>query len=205
MTLRFCDEFDKGFGWQAVEFLRRTSHAVLAGGRVWLTDVVDGPGIDERIRALGEPAGVVQLLDRHGRDCAAVARRLGIPLHATPFDGVPGVPFRVIRILERRHWREIALWFPAERVLVCGDVLGSVGYFAAPGERLGVHPLLRLFPPRRALSGLEPQHIMFGHGEGVHGAEAPAALREALATARRRLPRALLGSISGAVRARGAR
>ena len=43
------------------------------GGGVWLTDVVDGPGIDKRIRALGEPAGVVQLIDRHERDGAAVA------------------------------------------------------------------------------------------------------------------------------------
>ncbi|TMK77719.1 MAG: hypothetical protein E6G45_08980 [Actinobacteria bacterium] len=195
MKLRFGDEFEHGFGWQAEDFLRRTSHAVLAGGWVWLIDVVDGAGIDERIRALGEPAGIVQLVDRHGRDCAAVAERLGVPLHVTPRDTPPGAPFELRPVLSRRWWREVALWFPAERILACGDALGSAGYFVARGEPLGVHPLLRLIPPRRALDGLEPKHILFGHGEGVHGVEAASALHEALATSRRRLPAALLSAV----------
>jgi hypothetical protein len=193
MRLRFSDEFEHGFGWHPEgERLQRTSHAVLAGGSVWLTDVVDGPGIDERIRALGEPAGVVQLIDRHKRDCAAVAERLGVALHVTPFTDVPGAPFVVLPIARRMFWREIALWWPEQRILVCGDALGSLAYFRARGEPFGVHPLLRLAPPRRALGGLEPEHILFGHGEGFHGPDAAPALREALATARRRLPRALL-------------
>lgn len=196
MRLRFSDEFEHGFGWHPEEErLKRTSHAIRAGEGVWLTDVVDGPEIDERIRALGEPAGVVQLIDRHERDCAAVAERLGVPLHVTPFTDVQGAPFVVLPIMRRRFWREIAIWFPEERILVCGDALGSLGYFRATGEPFGVHPLLRFFPPRRALGGLEPEHVLFGHGEGLHGAEAAHALREALATARRRLPRALLTSV----------
>jgi hypothetical protein len=148
--------------------------------------------LDERIRGVGDPAGVVQLLDRHERDCATVADRLGVPLHVTPFTGVPGSPFVVLPVVRNRFWREIALWFPEARILVCADALGSVGYFRAKGEPFGVHPLLRLFPPRRALAGVEPEHILFGHGEGVHGPEAAPALREALATSRKRLPRALL-------------
>jgi len=193
MQLRFSDEFEHGFGWSPEgERLRRTSHALLAGGGVWLTDVVDGPGLDERIRALGEPAGVVQLIDRHERDCAAVANRLGVALHVTPFTDVPGAPFVVLPVVRRRFWHEIALWFPEERILACGDALGSLGYFRARDEPFGVHPLLRLFPPRRALAGLEPEHILLGHGDGMHGPEAAPALREALATARKRLPRALL-------------
>jgi hypothetical protein len=193
MQLRFSDEFEHGFGWSREDDrLRRTSHAIRAGGTVWLTDVVDGPGIDERIRALGEPAGVVQLIDRHKRDCAVVADRLGVALHVTPFTDVPGTPFVVLPVVRRRFWREIALWFPAERILVCGDALGSLDYFRTRGEPFGVHPLLRVFPPRRALGGLEPQHVLFGHGDGAHGPESAPELREALATARRRLPRALL-------------
>jgi hypothetical protein len=193
MRLRFSDEFEHGFGWHPEgERLQRTSHAVLAGGNVWLTDVVDGPGIDERIRALGEPAAVVQLLDRHKRDCAAVAERLGVALHMTPFTDVPGAPFVVLPIARRMFWREIALWWSELRILVCGDALGSLDYFRARGEPFGVHPLLRLAPPRRALGGVEPEHILFGHGDGIHGPGAAPALREALATARRRLPRALL-------------
>ncbi|MEP6909587.1 MAG: hypothetical protein ABI896_04045 [Actinomycetota bacterium] len=193
MTLRFSDDFDYGLEWWPDdERLQRTSHALLSGAHVWLTDVVDAPGIDQRIRALGEPVGVVQLIDRHSRDCAAVAERLGVPLHVTPFTDIKGAPFVVVPLARRRFWRETAIWFYETRILVCGDALGSLPYFRAPGEPFGVHPLLRLFPPRRALASLEPEHILFGHGEGFHGADAPAALKEALATARRRLPRALL-------------
>ena len=36
------------------------------------------------MRSLGEPAAVLQLLDRHNRDCAAFAERLGVPLHLCP-------------------------------------------------------------------------------------------------------------------------
>jgi len=201
VKLRFCDEFDHGLGWLAEdELLQRTSHAVLAAGRVWVTDAVYGAGIEERIRALGEPGGVVQLLDRHSRDCGAVARRLGVPLHVTPYGGVPNAPFEVIAVSRVRFWREVALYFSQERVLVCGDALGSVGYFRAGSEPFGVHPLLRLVPPRRAFGGLEPEHLLFGHGEGVHGAEAARALHEALATARRRLPQDWLGGLRATLR-----
>jgi hypothetical protein len=206
VKLRYCDEFEHCLGWQAAdEFLQRTSHAVLAGGLVWVTDAIDSPEIDERIRELGEPAGVVQLVDRHGRDCEAVAARLRVPLYSTPFDGPAQAPFE-IRIVSRwRYWREIALWFTEERVLVCGDALGSLGYFRARGEPFGVHPVLRLRPPRRAFGGLEPEHLLFGHGEGFHGAEAGPALHEALATARRRLPSALLAGLAAGARARRGR
>jgi hypothetical protein len=192
VELRFIDDFEHGFGWTPEgDRLKRASHAVRSGDSVWLTDVVDGPSIDERIAQLGEPKGVIQLLDRHGRDCAAVATRLGVPLHKAPLTDVDGAPFVVLPIVKWRFWREIAIWFAAERVLVCADALGSVGYFRTPDEPFGVHPLLRLFPPRRALGSLEPEHILFGHGQGYHGAEVPRMLSEALATSRRRLPRAL--------------
>ena len=201
MPLLFDDEFEHGFGWSIDgDRIRRTSHAIRAGGRVWLLDVVDGEGLDERIAAFGEPAAVVQLLDRHNRDCATVAERLGVPLHVTPFEQVEGAPFVAFPILRRRIWREVALWFTAERTLVCADVLGSVDYFCAPGEPFAVTPVLRLFPPRRSLAGLEPEHILFGHGEGFHGHDAPEALRTALTTARRRLPKALLAAARSTVR-----
>jgi hypothetical protein len=195
VELRFT-EFEHGLEWAPEgDKLTRTSHAVVAGGRVWLADVVDGPGLDERIAALGSRAAVIQLLDRHGRDNASVAERLRVPLHETPKTDVEGAPFVVLPIVKWRFWREIAIWFAEERVLVCADALGSLGYFRAQDEPFGVHPLLRLFPPRRALGDLEPEHILFGHGPGYHGAEAPHALREALATSRRRLPRALRNSV----------
>ena len=195
MELRF-DEFEHGLEWVPEgDKLARTSHAVVAGDRVWLTDVVDGPGLDERISALGSPAAVIQLLDRHGRDNTAVAERLGVPLYKTPLADIEGAPFAVLPISKWRFWREIAVWFAEERVLACADALGSIGYFRAQEEPFGVHPLLRLFPPRRALADLEPEHLLFGHGPGFHGADAPRALRESLATSRRRLPLALRNSV----------
>jgi hypothetical protein len=188
-----CDEFEGGFGWTEPGFLERTSHAVEVRGAVLVFDPVDMPGIDERIRALGEPEAVVQLLDRHERDSAAVAARLGVPHLRMDLD-TRGERGRLVPIAWNRVWKEVAFWEPGRHVLVVGDALGTVGYFTAPGEAIGVHPLLRLRPPR-ALGELEPEHILCGHGAGVHGSTAGAALREALATSRRRLPRALASGL----------
>jgi hypothetical protein len=186
--MRVCDEFDGGFGWVQDEPMQRASHALVADGRVWAIDALDGEGVEERLRAAGEPAGVIQLLDRHNRDCSALAAKLGVPLH---FLEVPP-PFRAIPLRTPPRWRELALWWPERRVLVCADALGTVPrFFCAGGERLAVHPLLRPFPPRR-LRPYQPERILVGHGEGVH-TDAEAALREALATARRRLPRYAAG------------
>ena len=184
----WVDELEWSFGWISPERpqLRITSHALLADGGVWLIDPSDGEGVEARIRALGEPAGVIQLLDRHGRACASFARRLGVPHHAVPFLDV--APFEAVPLVRSRYWREVALWWPARRVLVCADALGTVRhYFALGDERLGVHPLLRLTPPRQ-LARLEPEHVLCGHGAGVHDG-ATEAVRYALAGSRRRLPR----------------
>lgn len=193
--VRFWDEAEWGFGWLQEEPVERCSHALAEDGRVWMVDPVEAPGVEERVRALGEPAGVIQLLDRHSRDCAAFAQRLGVPLHEVPFGGVPRAPFDPIRILGNRFWREVALWWPERKALVFADALGTGRFFRAGGERLGVHPLLRPFPPR-ALDRFAPEHVLCGHGEGVHGDEAAPALEEALRTARRRLP-SLLVSMAG--------
>jgi len=187
---RFCDEFGGGFGWILEEKLCRTSHALAAGGSVWLVEPIDVPGLDERIAALGEPRGVIQLLDRHSRDSAAVAQRLGVPHHRVPFEGVPEAPFELLRIVRLPVWREAALWWPEERTLVAADALGALPYFCEPGARLGVHPALRLTPPHR-LGRLEPSRVLCGHGEGLHGEGVADELRSALARSRRALPATL--------------
>lgn len=194
MKILTSDETPLGFGWIATEPapLRRASHALGADGRVWVVDPVDAPGVEERIRALGEPAGVLQLVDRHARDGVALARRLGVPHHRLPFDGVRGAPFEAIAVLDVPGWREVALWWPEERVLVCTEALGTVAYFTAPGERLSVHPFLRLYQPRalRDMARcLAPRHVLVGHGEGIHGDEAASALRLAVTRARPQTPR----------------
>lgn len=189
-AVRFCDELGFAFGWisPSPARLERTSHALAHDGRVWLVDPADGEGVEERIRALGDPVGVVQLLDRHSRDCAALAGRLAVPHYRPPLDRIPGAPFSIVPVVRRRLWREVALWWAARAVLVCGDALGTAPYFLGPGERLAVHPLLRLTPPR-PLAAFAPRHVLVGHGEGVHGDEAAVAVREAVSSSRRRLGR----------------
>jgi hypothetical protein len=194
MRIRFCDEFEAGFGWIVDEFMERCSHALVVDGRVWVIDPVDGDGVEERVHAAGTPAGVLQLLDRHNRDCAALAARLGVRLHLVP-QGSLG-PFACIAVKNSRSWNEIAIWWPERRILVCADALGTTQYFCAGNERLGVHPLLRVRPPRRQLGALQPDVILCGHGEGVFD-DAGAALREALSTSRRRIP----GQVASVVRA----
>ena len=174
------------------------SHALLAGGGVWLVEPTEGEGVEERARALGEPAGVLQLIDRHNRACAAFAQRLGVPHHRVPFDGVG--PFETVPVLRRKRWQEVALWWPERRMLVAAEALGTIPHtFALGGERLGIHPLLRLTPPRQ-LARLEPEHVLCGHGPGVHD-RATEALRDALANSRGRLPRLAL-ELPRALRAR---
>ena len=193
---RFVDEEEWGFGWQVEEKLRRTSHTVLTHTGVWVFDpVLWEPALD-RTRNLGIPVGVVQLIDRHNRDCEEVAAALGVPHYRVPFHGIvgSGSGLDVVAIARSRFWKEVAVWIPERRALVCGDALGTVGYFRARGEPIGVHPFLRLRPPR-GLARHEPRHILVGHGAGVHGDEAPAALDEALRTARRRMVGAWLGAL----------
>jgi hypothetical protein len=194
VKVRFCDELDGGFGWVVDEPMRRCSHALVSEGRVWVIDPVAGDGVEDRIRAAGMPAGVIQLLDRHNRDCATLAARLDVPHLVVPEQAV--APFEFRRIRRRRWWQEAALWWPGRRILLFADALGTAPYFCARGERLGVHPLLRLFPPRRQLAGLAPASLLCGHGEGVLD-DADAALREALSSARRRIP----AQVANAVRA----
>ncbi len=192
VSSRLVDEWDGGFGWMCDERMERTSHALVVEGGVWLIDPVDEPELEGRIRALGEPAGVLQLLDRHERGCAAWGRRLGVE-HRRAWEGIDA-PFKVLHVRSRRFWREVALWEPSQRTLISADALGTLPFFRAPHERIGVHPLVRPFPPR-ALRDVEPQRIFVGHGEGVTDAAA-SALHDTLSHARRRLPGALRAAVS---------
>jgi len=188
---RFCDESDDGFGWIAAEptWMGRASHALAASGGVWLIDPVDVAGLDERVATLGEPRAVLQLLGWHHRDCAAVAARLGVPHLVCPVD-VPGSPFEAIRVPGIPGWRETALWWAERRTLIVSEAVGTVRYYRAPGRVLGIHPVLRAFRPPRTLLRFEPEHILCGHGAGVHDG-ATEALRTAVGHARRDLPAAL--------------
>jgi hypothetical protein len=172
--------------WVEEEFMERCSHALTADGRSWLIDPVDNPRVD----TFENVAGVIQLLDRHNRDCAAIAKRLRVAHHVVPRH--PILPFVFIDIRRNRRWNEVALWWAARSILVCADALGTAAYFLAGDERLGVHPLLRLRPPRL---GVQPEAILCGHGPAVFDG-ADAALREALRTSRRRIPQQVVSAVS---------
>lgn len=190
MTIRAYDELPFGFSWVVDEPMARTSHALLHDGRVWLIDPVDDGDAIDRATALGEPAAVLRLLDRHGRDADAVAQRLGVPLLHVPRE-IPGSPFEVVRLVDRRWWREVALWWPQRRALVVPEAVGTTVMFTGGATRVAVHLMLRARPPRR-LAAFAPEHLLVGHGMGVHGPSTPAALNEALDRSLRDLPRVLV-------------
>jgi hypothetical protein len=181
------DELPFGLSWSSAP-LFRTSHALATPRGVWLIDPVDDAEALERVAALGEPAGVLQLLDRHKRDCAEIAGRLGVPHMQIP-DAVPG--FEVIPVVRRPGWKESALWWPEQRALVVTEALGTTPHFTLGKAPVGVHVMLRLTPPTK-LSGYGPEHVLVGHGDGVHGPDATAGVEHALRNSRRGTPEALV-------------
>jgi hypothetical protein len=175
-----------GISWIDDGPLVRTAHALLDEGRVWLIDPYeDEPALDAAA-SLGAPAGVIQLLDRHNRDCEALAERLSVPLLRLP-SHVPDAPFEVIPVISRWRWREIALWWEERRALIVAEAIGTATAFTL-GRRAGVHPLLRLTPPRSQLARFRPTMLLVGHGAPIETGGA-AALAEALDRSRGDLPR----------------
>jgi hypothetical protein len=169
---------------------------------VWVVDPVDVPGLDDLLADLGTVRGVVLLLDRHKRDGAAVANRHDVPVWLPDFfDGVaddieaPVERFRhdladsgfaVHEVINSRLWQE-ALLFDRERgILMVPEAVGTTDYFLAGDERLGVHPMLRLKPPS-SLTRLDPEHVLVGHGEGIH-VDAAEAVEDAIQGSQARTP-----------------
>ena len=176
------DEFEFGFSWVMDERMQRTSHALVDRGRVWLVDPVDVPEAIERATALGTPTAVLQLLDRHNRDCAALAARFDVP-HLERARRGAGLAVRGDSGCAMPSWRETALWWPERRALVVAEVVGTNDYFAVGPGPVGIHPFLRAWPPS-SLRGMQPEHLLTGHGAGVHGPEAAPALERAFARSR---------------------
>lgn len=180
-------------------FMRRAGHAVVAAGRVWVIDPPDGEGVRERIATLGEVAGVLQLLDRHPRDCEALAAHFGVPLHVTPFgEQLPGI--ELFQVVRNPVWKEVGAWIAETRTLIVPESLSAAEAFIAPGEGVGVHPLRRLLPPTM-VRRYAPEHLLTGHGPAVHGeAACRAAISDALAGSRRRVPLLAVAQISRILR-----
>ncbi|RBI64279.1 hypothetical protein DMJ13_07310 [halophilic archaeon] len=195
------DRWDGGVGWMAHpgEKMQRASHALAVDGDVWVVDPVDAPGVDDLFAEFGDVAGVVVLLGRHMRDAEAVARRHDVPLYLPTWvrrspgpdvairrfeNTLADTGFRVLNVVDNPAWQEAALYDESGGTLVVGDAVGTASYFLTERERLGVHPMLRLFPPDE-LRGLTPERILVGHGDGVFD-DATGALAEALRESRQR-------------------
>jgi hypothetical protein len=178
-----------GVTWVQQNAMARAAHALADGDRVWLIDPYEDAEALAAAAELGSPAGVLQLLDRHNRDCLAIAQRLGVSLLKLPQDG-RGTPFEVIPMISNPGWHEVALWWAQPRALVVAEAVGTGPAFAL-GRRAGVHPMLRLVPPRRQLSRFAPESLFPGHGEAIESG-ADAALRDALAHSRQDLPKLVL-------------
>jgi hypothetical protein len=178
-----------GLTWVMDDAMERGCHALIGDdGRVWLID----PAADDAALAaaaeLGEPAGVIQLLDRHNRDCAAIAAGLGVPHLRVPETLGDGVPFEVRRVVWNPLWKEVALSWPARRALVVAEALGTNAAFAVGDGPVGVHPLRRLLPPSM-LKGLGAEHLLVGHGAPLHGPEVAAQTDHAIARSRHDIPK----------------
>ena len=203
-TLGEIDRFEGGVGWIAYpnETMERASHALQTDEGLWLVDPVDAPALDDLLAEFGEVAGVVVCLDRHKRDSAVIARRHDVSVHVPTW--MTGVASKIDAPVERfvgelgesgyelfeirnslvPPWQEAGLHNPETDTLVVPESVGTASYFLADSERLGVHPMLRLTPPRDVLGAYRPERILVGHGEGVLS-DATSALNEALAAPKR--------------------
>ena len=201
MDVRFSDGPTDLVTWIAADpgVMQRASHAVVVDGGTWLVDPVDAPAVRDHLAAMPPIAGVIQLLDRHNRDCALLADHFGAPLHRLPTDAIPDTPFQVISVRSSRRWTERALWWSDRRCLIVAEMLGTASYFRVPGKRVGVHPFARLSPPN-VLSGFAAEHLLMGHGDAVHDPDAGALADAAIAHARSSSARWAWSLVTGSVR-----
>ncbi len=178
-----------GLTWVETTGMRRASHALRADGRVWLIDPFEDQVALSAAAELGTPAGVIQLLDRHNRDCGPIAQRLEVPLLRLPAE-LSDSPFTVIPVISRPWWREVALWWEAERTLVIAEALGTAPAFTL-GRRVGLHPMLRLRPPKGPLTARSPERLFVGHGAALESGAA-AEIQDALSGALSDIPQLVL-------------
>jgi hypothetical protein len=202
---REINRWDGGTSWLAYpdEEMERASHALVTDGDVWLVDPVDVEDLDETLAEHGTVRGVVLLLDRHKRDAETLARRHEVPVYVPEWmDDVrrdlstPVEPIRrslgdsgydLHKLIDNPVWKEGFLYDEDSKTLVVAEAVGTSSYMRTSDERLGVHPALRLKPPK-ALGRYSPERILVGHGEGVMTGAADA-LADALSGSRKRTPR----------------
>ena len=213
--IEIIDRWENGFGWIAHpdEDTRRVSHAMRGRDGVYLFDPLDGPGLRSHLSELGTVFGVVVQSKFHARDANVFAERYDVPVYlptwmdrvadqvearverypSPPEEwvelGSSGIDARTID--SETAWTEVVVYDRTDDTLRTADLFATVPEFRIGNERLGVYILHRLSPPTAAFTGVDPERILVGHGEGVFD-DASETLNETLSDARRHLPRALL-------------
>jgi hypothetical protein len=204
---RQVHEWDGGATWIAhpEEGGQRASHALRGEDGVWVLDPVDAPNADDIITDVGGVVGVAVLTSWHARDAGRVADRHGVAVHIPAWmrrvdERVADAPveryslapgdagFRILPCRPFPLWDEAFLYDETSETLVVPDSMATTSLARLGEERLGLQWFRRPQPPAQ-LRGLEPDRILVGHGEPVTE-DAPAALKRALAGARRSFPRA---------------
>ncbi len=196
-ALEAVTEWLGGISWIADpdENAQRASHALATDAGVWIVDPVDADGLDERLAALGDVAGVLVAHDRHTRDAAVVARRHDVAVYVPEWasltreklattpepvgDTIPGTDWAVHRLIDTEEWEEAVLVDESADTMLVPEALGTLSSFGPEDHGLGVHPALD-DPPGR-LTDWTPDRILVGHGESVHS-EATAKLQAAIDT-----------------------
>ena len=172
----------------------RASTALVLDAGTLLIDPLEADGLDELLAPLPPLIGVTSLLDRHGRDAAAIADRRGVPRLVPAALGGPGLGLAGAEerpVIVRPRWKEALLWVPDRKLLICPETLGTAPFdLASPNARLGMHPLARVYRPAAAFAGLDPAVIAVGHGPPLRDAEG--LLAPTLASGVRGIPRSWL-------------
>lgn len=198
--ITIVNRFGDGFSWIAYphETMQRASQALRSGSDVFLIDPLDGEGLTDALSALGTVKGVVILFDRHTRDAISLANQYDVPIYLPEWmSGVGGKAstivsvsdmigsFTISKLYDTPFWQEAILYDGS--TLVVPEAVGTASYFRTTRERLGVHPLLRLRPPKQ-LKSFDPERILVGHGSGLE-TEVQPALHRAIDGARSGAPR----------------
>jgi hypothetical protein len=202
------DRWDETAEWIAHpdETGRRASHLLVGSDGVWLFDPLDIPGLDELVADYGELAGVAICSNYHARDADAIASRHDVPIYMptwlTRLEGrfssavercestLGSSGFELFQYSPLPGYDEAVAYRQRDGTLYVPDALGTAPFYTVDDERLACYGVIRLIPPRSFFEQFDPDRVLVGHGEGVF-TDAEAALEDALAGARRRLPTAL--------------
>jgi len=205
---RIVDRWDEGVGWIAHpdETGKRASYLIAGSDGVWLFDPLDIPSLDELVADYGELAGVAICSNYHARDADAIARRHDVPIYVPRWlrrlegrfsstvewcsstFGSSG--FELFRYSPLPGYDEAIAYRKCNGTLYVPDALGTAPFYTVGSERLACYGVIRLVPPRSFFEQFDPDRVLVGHGEGAF-TDVGAALEDALAGARRRLPTAL--------------